>query len=95
MRAHEAPEQCDRHPDNTGRAVCQVPDQFLFWPGGLVSLKVNLINDPDFTSTIIELIDEYRNKSAHTDIVGMRMYADFKLKLFHDQLLHRFIDALG
>jgi hypothetical protein len=61
----------------------------------LVGLKVNLINDPGLTSTIIDLIDGYRNKSAHTDIVGMKMYADFKTKLFHDQLLHKYIDALG
>lgn len=53
-----------------------------------------LHKDAKLVKDIKDLIRNYRNIAAHPPPVGMCHYAEFRKKLFEENLLHRFLDAL-
>lgn len=59
----------------------------------LIRSNLKLWEDQKLTIKLIDIMTNYRNKAAHKDIVGMKVYTEFKEKLFNDRILHTFIDS--
>jgi hypothetical protein len=59
----------------------------------LMESDTNLYKDQRLTAKILSLINTYRNKSAHTDIIDMKMYTEFKEQMLHGGILQAFIDT--
>jgi len=55
--------------------------------------KIRLAGDNDLINRLYDIVQNYRNISAHHDAVSMKRYAEFKEKMFQSGLLQRFIDA--
>ncbi len=53
-----------------------------------------LHEDVELLKALYDLFQNYRNIAAHPDAVSMSRFAEFKRKLFQEQVLHRFIDAV-
>lgn len=56
--------------------------------------RIMLASNPKLVNRLIDLVVNYRNKSAHSGAVGMKRFAGFKEELFQKRLLHDFIDNL-
>lgn len=59
----------------------------------LEKTRIRLAGENDLVNRLYDIVQNYRNISAHHDAVPMKRFAEFKEKLFQSGLLHKFIDA--
>ncbi len=57
--------------------------------------RIHIACDKDIVNRLYDVVQNYRNISAHHSAVSMKQFADFKEKMFQSGLLHRFIDAFA
>lgn len=55
--------------------------------------RIKLAGENDLVNRLYDIVQNYRNVSAHHDAVPMKRFAEFKEKLFQSGLLKKFIDA--
>jgi len=59
----------------------------------LHNAKIRLAGERDIVNRLYDVVQNYRNISAHHNAVSMKHYAEFKQKMFQSGLLQQFIDA--
>jgi hypothetical protein len=57
--------------------------------------KIRLAGENDLVNRLYDIVQNYRNISAHHDAVSMKRFAEFKEKLFQSGLLSKFIDSFA
>lgn len=61
----------------------------------LSNSRIRLAGNNDLINRLYDIVQNYRNISAHHDAVPMKRFAEFKEKMFQSGLLHKFIDAFA